>query len=431
MISTMNDFDNLVLKELMISDNIQAMTIADSLGCPKIKVIRSLGKMLAADIVDKHGTGRSTSYSLSQQFMKNRVSIHGIGIPYNFSFLNDYNPNVSGILDEKSLKSIHEVCGKQKVLLQGDLLRHFIADLTYESARLEGSTYSRLDTSDLINKKLVKPGGTEIERLLVLNHADAIQYTLEATKHADALSVKTIKDVHSLLSNGLLPSQDRCGSIRNRVVYIHGSDYQPLDNAYQLDEELHLLVDKASLINDPFEQSIFLMVSLSYLQAFDDMNKRTARVICNIPFLLKNMAPITFSHVDESIYHRALLKFYETNNTKDICNLFSGMCIRSNFEYVVAARVQKEVHENDIQWRTPISMMVRYIVEHKLCDNLDTITQLAANLKLPKDAKFYTAVQDALNQLTEENLVIYRLSKESFLAYKDIGADDTHNFNIK
>jgi Fic family protein len=44
-------------------------------------------------------------------------------------------------------------------------------------------------------------------------------------------------------------------------------------------------MEKLNLIQDPFEQSFFALVQLSYMQAFEDVNKRTVRLIANIPLI--------------------------------------------------------------------------------------------------------------------------------------------------
>ena len=52
--------------------------------------------------------------------------------------------------------------------------------------------------------------------------------------------------------------------------------------------------DKAKLIQDPYEQSIFLLVHVSYLQAFADVNKRTARLTANISLIKGNLVPLAY-----------------------------------------------------------------------------------------------------------------------------------------
>ena len=87
-------------------------------------------------------------------------------------------------------------------------------------------------------------------------------------------------------------------------MYIAQSSYQPLDIPYAIEEEFEVLIDKASEIIDPFEQSFFLLVHIPYLQAFDDINKRTSRIASNIPLLKADLAPMSFLAVDDTRLHR-------------------------------------------------------------------------------------------------------------------------------
>jgi Fic family protein len=93
------------------------------------------------------------------------------------------------------------------------------------------------------------------------------------------------------LSQDLLKNPDACKKVRQLEVNIEKSSYLPLNNSHKLEEYLALLLKKAVQIGDPFEQSFFLLIDTSYLHAFEDVNNRTARLICNIPFIKK-----TFTH---------------------------------------------------------------------------------------------------------------------------------------
>jgi len=96
----------------------------------------------------------------------------------------------------------------------------------------------------------------------------------------------------------------------------------------------------ATKINDPFEQSFFLLIHLSYLQAFEDVNKRTARLACNIPFIKMNLCPLSFVDVSKEDYIASLLYFYETGDTQPAAELFYLAYIRSSKKYL---RVKESV----------------------------------------------------------------------------------------
>ena len=112
--------------------------------------------------------------------------------------------------------------------------------------------------------------------------------------------------IHALLSEGLLGNPKAIGRIREIKVGISGSNYVPLDNPHQIKDCFELFVQKLNLIKNPFEQSFFSLVHLSYLQAFEDVNKRTARLVANIPLIRKNLRPLSFTDVDQGNYAKSL-----------------------------------------------------------------------------------------------------------------------------
>lgn len=84
-------------------------------------------------------------------------------------------------------------------------------------------------------------------------------------------------------------------------------NYRPNIDFYLTTTEL----EKASQIEDPFEQAFFVMVQLPYLQPFDDVNKRVSRLAANIPFNRHNLAPLPFVEVPQDLYIQGLLGVYE------------------------------------------------------------------------------------------------------------------------
>ena len=107
---------------------------------------------------------------------------------------------------------------------------------------------------------------------------------------------------HSVLSENLLPNPADEGRLRQHVVEIGKSVYRPPSVPAQIDEMLDEVLDKASRIDDPFEQSFFAMVDLPYLQPFADVDKRTSRLAANLPLIRANLCPLTFLDVPERAY---------------------------------------------------------------------------------------------------------------------------------
>src|SRR6202035_367630 len=117
--------------------------------------------------------------------------------------------------------------------------------------------------------------------------------------------------IHALLSENLLGDSSASGRIRQIAVGIGASTYMPLENPHVLNDCFQAFIEKLNAVRDPFEQAFFSLVHLSYMQAFEDVNKRTARLVANIPLIKKNLKPLSFTDVDREVYVKSLLGVYE------------------------------------------------------------------------------------------------------------------------
>jgi len=191
-------------------------------------------------------------------------------------------------------------------------------DLSWKSSQIEGNSYSLLETERLLKEKQTASGKTKEEAVMLLNHKDALDFILDAPDYLKDLTVARIEDIHALLTKEL--GVDR--NIRHRRVGITGTNYTPLDNEFQIREALE---DTVRLINgkpDIFEQALLALVLLSYIQAFTDGNKRTARIVSNGILIANSYCPISFRTVDSVDYKKAMLMFYEQNNIAAFKHIF-------------------------------------------------------------------------------------------------------------
>lgn len=185
-----------------------------------------------------------------------------------------------------------------------------LVELSYASSSLEGNTYDLLQTEALIKYGQMASGKSALEAKMILNHRDAIRYLLDDIKTV-AVDWNTLRDLHALLSDGLLGDTGDSGRIRRRVVAITHSSYRPLDNEFQLREAVDTLLAAVRDEADPYNRSLMLMAGVAYVQAFTDCNKRTGRVIANLPLLQASLPPLSFITVDKEAYTRGLLAYYE------------------------------------------------------------------------------------------------------------------------
>ncbi len=191
-------------------------------------------------------------------------------------------------------------------------------DLSWKSSQIEGNTYSLLETERLLRESKTADGKTKEEAVMLLNHKDALRFVLDNPDYLQHLTISHIEDIHQLLTKEL--SVDR--GIRHRRVGITGTNYHPLDNEFQIREALHDTCDLINSKENVFEKALLTLVLLSYIQAFADGNKRTARITSNAILIANGYCPLSFRSVDSIDYKKAMLIFYEQNNLYSFKKIF-------------------------------------------------------------------------------------------------------------
>lgn len=297
-------------------------------------------KRLIAEAVKKglivvHGRGPATKYTLSPQahvtmpldidtYFKYDIDERQMQEAFNFQLIKEILPEVSLFTDEEMLRlnraqqMFHNNISDMSDLEYRKEMERLGVDLSWKSSQIEGNTYSLLETERLLKEKQTAQGKTKEEAIMLLNHKDALDFILEVPDYLKEISVYRIEDIHSLLIKDL--GVDR--NIRRRRVGITGTNYRPLDNEFQIREALE---DTCTLINgkvNVFEKSLLALVLLSYIQAFTDGNKRTARITSNAILIANGYCPISFRTVDSVDYKKAMLMFYEQNNIAAFKQIF-------------------------------------------------------------------------------------------------------------
>ena len=227
-------------------------------------------------------------------------------VGYQFEFLEEYQPNKTHYLSKPLRKRLWEM-GKTdpKDAPAGtytrEILNRLLIDLSWASSQLEGNTYSILDTRTLIEQGTAAKGKDAIETQMILNHKLSIEFLVD---NIDTVKFDrhTILNLHSILSENLLANPADEGRIRQQAVDITSSAYRPLSVPSQVELQFDLILKKADVIKDAFEQSFFIMVHLPYLQPFIDVNKRTSRLAANLSLFRANLCPLTFLGLPENSY---------------------------------------------------------------------------------------------------------------------------------
>lgn len=281
------------------------------------------------------GKGRATKYRLTPQahvtmdlnldtYFDKDVDEREVQEGFNFELINDILPKVELFAPEELniLNSAQEQF-RQHLSEMNDTeyrkeMERLGIDLSWKSSQIEGNTYSLLETERLLREKETASGKTKDEAIMLLNHKDALDFILDVPDYLQPLKVNRIEDIHSILTKELGVERN----IRHRRVGITGTNYRPLDNEFQIREALE---DSVRLINSKsvvFDKALLALVLLSYIQAFTDGNKRTARIVSNGILIANGYCPISFRTVDSIDYKKAMLLFYEQNNIAAFKRIF-------------------------------------------------------------------------------------------------------------
>lgn len=296
---------------------------------------RMISESIKRKDIEVVGRGRSTRYKLTSQahvtmelnldtYFDKDVDDRVIQETFNFELINETLPEVD-IFSSEELSLLENAQGKFKQSLNemSELeyrkeMERLGIDLSWKSSQIEGNTYSLLETERLLTEKLTANGKTKEEAVMLLNHKDALDFILDVPEYLKDLSVARIEEIHRLLTKEL---GVQC-NIRHRRVGITGTNYVPLDNEFQIREALEDAVRLINRKSNVFEKSLLALVLLSYIQAFTDGNKRTARIVSNGVLIANGYCPISFRTVDSIDYKKAMLMFYEQNNISAFKKIF-------------------------------------------------------------------------------------------------------------
>jgi Fic family protein len=342
-------------------------------------------------------------------------------VGYNREFLDSYRPNVSSYLSPAERARLQEV-GKPSTPNQPagtyakQILNRLLIDLSWNSSRLEGNTYSLLDTRRLIDFGLEAQGKEQLEAQMILNHKDAIEFLVSS---ADGVGFNryTILNLHALLANNLLADPTAAGRLRYIAVAIERSTFHPLEIPQLIEECFDQVLATAAAITDPFEQSFFMMVQLPYLQPFDDVNKRVSRLAANIPLIKSNLSPLSFTDVPRATYTDAVLGVYELNKIDLLKDVFIWAYERSAARYAAVRQSLGEPDPFRLRYRTALREIVGEVI-HRRMDRKSAAAHVATWAEEKIDAadrdRFREVAESELLSLHEGNFARYQIKPSEF-----------------
>ena len=298
-----------------------------------VTVKRALSEMLARKLLKISGSGRSTAYTIStagRVFFDIDAGSYCAVDPdkrfgqsgYNFGLFKNF-PNLiftekeSAVLEaateeyRKRIKDLPESIRKKE-------LERLIIELSWKSSKIEGNTYTLLDTEKLILENRSAPGKTKEETRMILNHKDAFEFVRQNKTLFKKPNRAVIEELHKVLIRGLGVGFN----LRQKPVGITGAIYRPLDNGFQIAEALNDLTNRIIDLDSPYAKALLAILGIAYIQPFEDGNKRTGRLLANAVLLAYGLAPLSYRSIDEKEYREATLIFYELNSITPLKKIF-------------------------------------------------------------------------------------------------------------
>jgi Fic family protein len=348
-------------------------------------------------------------------------------VGYDRKFLDAYRPNETAYLSAKERAHLRTIgtpqAGEQPAgTYAKQILSRLLIDLSWNSSRLEGNTYSLLDTRRLIDLGQQAEGKDQLEAQMILNHKDAIEFLVS---EADEIGFNryTILNLHGMLANNLLPDADAPGRLRHIGVGITGSVFHPLEVPQLIEECFDQILATAAAIKDPFEQAFFVMVQLPYLQAFDDVNKRVSRLAANIPLIKNNLSPLSFADVPQQSYTEAMLGVYELRQFDLLKDIFIWGYERSASRY---ASVRQSLGEPDpfrLKHRAALRALIGEVVRGRM-NKKNAAAHVAAwtaeNIDAAEQERFREIAESELLALHEGNFARYQIRPSEFAAWQQV-----------
>lgn len=291
----------------------------------KPTLARDIKELIDQKTIVSFGRGRQTVYSV--------ISLHPLLIPVDlqtyFTVEPDQRKSAKKSFDLSILLYLGNLFSeKEKVHLEKNSprlsqtvkkidptvyqreLERFVIELSWKSSKIEGNTYSLLETETLLKQSREASGHPKEEAIMILNHKSAFETILQKRSSFQNLSLSDVEQLHTVLVKNLPITT----GMRKHAVGISGTVYKPPDNQWQIREAVQEAIQAINTIPYPLEKALISHAMIAYIQPFTDGNKRTARMLANAVLLAHDFYPLSYRSVDENMYKQALILFYETGN---------------------------------------------------------------------------------------------------------------------
>ena len=289
----------------------------------RITLIRDLNALIESSLIKRSEKARATRYfSISSNPL---LRIFDVGEYFKtenrnsgyqtFNF--DIFDKLLGLFSESEILELENINRKfrlninqfSETAIQKEIER-ITVEFSWKSSQLEGNTYSLLDTERLIKDRVSAKGHSVAESTMILNHKEAMDFIFQNRTEFKRLNMAEVEEIHKTITKDLGVNF----GLRKIPVGVIGTDYKPLDNQFQIKGVLERLCERINNLSFPVEKAMALIAMVSYIQPFEDGNKRTSRVLGNAILMAHDFCPLSYRSVDEVEYKKAMILFYEQNS---------------------------------------------------------------------------------------------------------------------
>lgn len=296
----------------------------------RITLIRDLNSLQARGLAIAAGKGPATVYSITPSAKRLKLydpAAYLLEDPDSrqvqfTAFIAEHVKRLESAWDKNKIGNIKRLAADYQLKRGSDVasreLERFVIEFSWKSSKIEGNTYSLLDTEQLIKGSVEAAGHSREEAVMILNHKTAFDYIWQHNHSYRQLSRMSIEEIHQLLTQNLGISR----GLRQSPVGIVGTAYVPPASQAEISSHLDQVIKLVNDCQEPAIKSLVALVGISYLQPFADGNKRTARLASNALLVAHDYPPLSYRTVDENAFKGALILFYEQGVTDYIVEVF-------------------------------------------------------------------------------------------------------------
>ncbi|MDE1974998.1 MAG: Fic family protein [Patescibacteria group bacterium] len=212
-------------------------------------------------------------------------------------------------------------------------------ELAYTSNALEGSTLSRQETAQVIEKDISVEGKSLKELIEAKNHAEASDFVLRFirdNKTRQAIDLKTILDIHGMILAKI--DEPNAGRLRTFPVRVTGST-SIMPNSAKVPELMEALI---SWLHEDHVHPVAKAVDAHYrlvsIHPFSDGNGRTARLLMNAILMQNGFSPLVIPKEARKGYVTSLEKAQTKQDTEDYYVFMLDRMIESMEDYIKARK---------------------------------------------------------------------------------------------